>query len=56
MFKGLSPGDRITLNNKNPLLTIDASAPNGVYHYAAAISVDDEVFLDSGCGDIGVQN
>lgn len=56
MFKDRSPGDKLTLSNLNPKLKIQKDAPYGVYHYAAAISDMKELYLDSGCGDVGVES
>jgi plastocyanin len=56
MFKGQSPGNKLSLSDDQPTMTISDNAPNGVYHYAAAISVGIKVHLDSGCGDVGVEN
>ena len=56
MFKDRSPGDRLSLSDKHPTLKIDDDAPYAVYHYAAAIFDTIQVHLDSGCGDVGVEN
>ena len=57
VFKDKSPGDKLFLSPGvgNDLITINASP--GIYHYAAAIydSELERVFLDSGCGDVGVE-
>jgi plastocyanin len=55
-FKDKSPGDKLFLSQVNNQLTIRVSAA-GIYHYAAAIydSSQGRVFLDSGCGDVGVE-
>jgi plastocyanin len=56
MFKDQSPGDRLSLSNNDPTMTIDDNASYAVYHYAAAIFDTINVHLDSGCGDVGVEN
>ena len=56
MFKDQSPGDKLSLSNLHPTITIDDDAPYAVYHYAAAIFDTINVHLDSGCGDVGVEN
>jgi plastocyanin len=58
MFKDRSPGNKLSLSNQDPTITIDDDAPYAVYHYAAAISnaVKGTIHLDSGCGDVGVEN
>jgi plastocyanin len=57
-FKDQSPGDKVFLSPGNDTLTISPNAANGIYHYATAIydARQARVFLDSGCGDIGVEN
>src|SRR5262249_4250690 len=69
MFKSRTPGDQLVLCDENPTLTITKTlegGPNeyanyGLYHYSAAVAVVPRgrrgkvrVYLDSGCGDIGV--
>ncbi len=56
MFKDQSPGDRLSLSDLDPTITIDYDAPYAVYHYAAAIFDRTKVHLDSGCGDVGVEH
>jgi len=66
MFKHRSPGDRTHISHKTPQ---DRGSVSGVkqghlecgvvpghYKYAAAIYDGSNVFLDSGCGSIGVGN
>ncbi len=55
MFKDRSPGDKLSLSDADPTITIDSKAPYAVYHYAAAI-YNIKVHLDSGCGDVGVES
>jgi len=66
VFKNHSPGKRLYLaKNRHNLddrtaarLTIEDHVPNGIYQYAAAVFDEDRgrVYLDSGCGDIGVES
>jgi plastocyanin len=58
MFKDQSPGNKLSLSDRDPTITIDSDAPYAVYHYAAAVFDGNKgrVHLDSGCGDIGVEN
>jgi len=58
MFKEQSPGNKLSLSDRDPTITIDSDAPYAVYHYAAAVFDGNKsrVHLDSGCGDIGVEN
>ena len=59
MFKGQSPGNKLFCSNTDPTIKINGNAAIGVYQYAAAITNGNgeghRVFLDSGCGDIGVE-
>jgi|SRR5579863_679187 len=51
MFKRTSPGDKIHVHNASASI----NATNvGVHQYAAAIYVGGRVFVDGGCGDVGV--
>ena len=58
MFKDQSPGNRLSLSDRDPTIKINHDAPYAVYHYAAAVFDGNkgQVHLDSGCGDIGVEN
>jgi hypothetical protein len=62
MFKDRSPGDRFFFSEQDATLQLppmDAAISTqvvGMYHFAAAVYSHraKRVFLDSGCGDIGV--
>jgi hypothetical protein len=58
VFRDQSPGDKlfISSNDPNPSLEISEHAPYRIYHYAAAVynPSASRVFIDAGCGDIGV--
>lgn len=55
MFKRSSPGDKIHLRNPAGAGEDTVDATNiGVHQYAAAIYVGGRVFVDGGCGDVGV--
>ena len=58
MFKDQSPGDKLSLSDRDPTIKISHDAPYAVYHYAAAVfdRIKGQVHLDSGCGDVGVEN
>jgi hypothetical protein len=57
VFKHQSPGDKLFVSTAEPNLTILSSAPYAIYHYAAAVYDPDvdKVFIDAGCGDVGVE-
>jgi plastocyanin len=57
VFKSYSPGDRLYLSNRSPTLTILKNAQHGIHQYAAAVydETQNRVFLDSGCGEVGVE-
>jgi hypothetical protein len=55
MFKERTPGDKLFLSERDPILTINEDAEYAVYHYAAATHDGVHVFLDSACGDIAVE-
>jgi hypothetical protein len=62
MFKDRTPGDRIHINkntqkNKGPagnMGHLQCTNDAGVYQYAAAVYDGTNVFIDAGCGDVGV--
>ena len=57
VFRHQSPGDSLFVSTASPNLTIAQSAPYAIYHYAAAVydPVTNKVFIDAGCGDVGVE-
>ena len=57
VFKDHSPGDQLYFSNERPRLQITDDVPHGIYQYAAAVYDPEQrrVFLDSGCGDVGVE-
>ena len=56
IFKERTPGDKLYLWEGDNTLEIEEDAPYGLYHYAAAVYTGSRVFMDSGCGDVGVQS
>ncbi len=56
IFKERTPGDKLYLWEGDRTLKIEQDAPYGLYHYAAAVFTGSRVFMDSGCGDVGVQS
>ena len=57
MFKSHSPGDKLYLSNDCPEMPVRDDIPYGIYRYAAAVwdEARKRVFLDSGCGEVGVE-
>lgn len=62
MFKKTTPGDKVHLHNPRPADPPDVYANKmtvnvrGVHQYAAAVydPAGNQVFIDTGCGDVGV--